>query len=241
MVDSIDSLLLALLGCLLGSLLSSLLALALLGFLGTCLLGSLLNSLLSTLLLGCLLGLFLKVDFGISINHRLSERTRSGLVGLTESLNEVATVGLAELAAVDALDHPVVLAGSLLAVSLVLLGPVVDGLTELESVGADRVHGERVASHSLRNGRSSRDGASCEGDAVIHGKSRHVLLHVHELGLCLLPEAWLLRGVLDHAGSLLLEAGIGLAVEAWPLSDLIDSHGGGNCSKARSNECDPHY
>ena len=155
MVDSIDSLLLALLGCLLGSLLSSLLALALLGFLGTCLLGSLLNSLLSTLLLGCLLGLFLKVDFGISINHRLSERTRSGLVGLTESLNEVATVGLAELAAVDALDHPVVLAGSLLAVSLVLLGPVVDGLAELEGVGANGVHGERVASHSLRNGSSS--------------------------------------------------------------------------------------
>ena len=162
-------------------------------------------------------------------------------MGLAKRLDKVAAVSLAELAAVDALDHPVVLAGSLLAVSLVLLGPVVDGLAELESVGADSVHGERVASQSLRDGSSSRDGASCEGDAVIHGKGRHVLLHVQELGLCLLPEAWLLRGVLDHASSLLLEAGIGLAVEAWPLSNLIDSHGGGNCSKARSNECDPHY
>ena len=76
-------------------------------------------------------------------------------VGLAKRLDKVAAVSLAELAAVDALDHPVVLAGSLLAVSLVLLGPVVDGLAELEGVGANGVHGERVASQCLRNGSSS--------------------------------------------------------------------------------------
>ena len=85
---------------------------------------------------------------------------------------------LAELTAVNTLDHPIILASSLLTVSLVLLGPIVDGLAELEGVRADSVHSQRVSSEGLRNGSGCGDRSSGKGDSIVHRESGHVLFHV---------------------------------------------------------------